>query len=55
MPRKSIDVTLTSCFTALASPFGKAATSRDIQIGARFRCVRDSPMHNQAQPDIRDI
>jgi hypothetical protein len=55
MPRKFIDVTLTSWFTATASPNGITATLRDIQIDAGFRCVRDSPIHNQAQPDIRDI
>jgi len=55
MPRKSIDVTLTSWFTALASPESGTATVHDIQFGARFRHVRDSPMHNQAQPDIRNI
>jgi hypothetical protein len=55
MPRKFIDVTLTSCFTALASPYGNKATLRDIQFDARFRYVRDSPTRNQAQPDIRNI
>ncbi|CAI8914046.1 hypothetical protein EMIT0357P_40180 [Pseudomonas marginalis] len=55
MPRKFIDVTLTSCFTAEACSYGGAATLRDIQIDARFRHVRDSPIHNQAQPDVRNI
>ncbi|CAI8858661.1 hypothetical protein EMIT051CA3_30054 [Pseudomonas chlororaphis] len=54
MPCKGIDITLTSCFTGFAiSP--AQLPRRDLYFSAWFPFVRESPIGNQDQPDIRNI